>query len=213
MCRPEFFAPDPAQLPDRLMEPATQPGQPPSAIATGVPLTASTTCPLHGLKMPMQDPGLQPGTCWYCAQAEAAERLAAGRDTIVITRDEILSVWREEHPGACSCPPGEVDKRCPQHGWPAAPEVIAPGAFDKHLPATVPVTYKGQPIGTAQVTATGGRVTSVTQPSGGAHAGITLHKRSLPDQLRYLARALGTGQASPEAAAMALYTLAEELEQ
>jgi hypothetical protein len=154
MCGSEFFAPDPAQLPDRrLMEPATQPGQPP----------------------------------------------------IVITRDEILSVWREEHPDACSFPPGKADKRCPPHGWPAAPEVIASGALDAHLPATVPVTYgQGGPrIGTAHV----------TQSSGGVHASMTPAQAFPADQLRYLARALGTGQASPEAAAMALYTLAEELEQ
>ena len=154
MCGYEFLAPDPAQLPDHLMEPATQPGQPPSAIPPGVPLTASTTCLLHRLKMPMQDPGLQPGTCWYCAQAEAAERLAADRDTIVITRDEILSVWREEHPGACSCPPGKADKLCPEHGWPAAPEIISPAALDKHLPAALPLTYQGQRIGEAQLTRT-----------------------------------------------------------
>ncbi len=42
----------------------------------------------------------------------------AGTDDqpIVITRDELLSVWREQRPGACSCPPGRTDSSCPRHG-------------------------------------------------------------------------------------------------
>ena len=36
---------------------------------------------------------------------------------VIITRDDLLTEWRKDHPGACSCPDGaQIDPSCPQHG-------------------------------------------------------------------------------------------------
>jgi hypothetical protein len=36
-------------------------------------------------------------------------------EPIVITRDDLLTVWRNQNPGKCSCPFGALDPACPQH--------------------------------------------------------------------------------------------------
>jgi len=56
-------------------------------------------------------------------------------ESIVVTRDDLLSQWRAAHPGACSCPGTGADLSCPQHGSPARSELppLAPGGLRLNL--------------------------------------------------------------------------------
>jgi len=131
-----------------------------------------------------------------------------------------LMMPMEDHhlaPGACwYCTRGQ-ERRAHQAdgstraGW---REVIAPGAFGE-VPRTVPLTWNWGPrVGTARVTQDkAGLVVHATLDSSYRTLPPLITRRSLPDQMRYLARMLATGQATPYAAALTLWAAADQLEQ
>lgn len=59
-----------------------------------------------------------------CSECGWTEPVRDGEEPIVITRDDLLSEWRKDHPAECSCPSNRVDTSCPQHGTAAASPVL-----------------------------------------------------------------------------------------
>jgi hypothetical protein len=134
-------------------------------------------------------------------------------DPIVITRDDLTGVIREQ--GGCSCPPGRTDPPCPQHGLLASlPEGAKAERVTMGPGDVIVITYPGR-ISAADGAATRTMAAKVLGPDvpvlvldRGAvlsveeglatityppQQAITLQQRSLPDSLRYLAGQLRAG--------------------